>query len=60
MTGRLEGKAAVVTGTASGIDRAIAERRAQEGARVAAFLASDDARYVTGYIVVVDGGVTSL
>jgi 3-oxoacyl-[acyl-carrier protein] reductase len=33
--GRLEGKAAVVTGAAAGIGRAIAERFAAEGARVA-------------------------
>lgn len=34
MTGRLEGKAAVVTGASSGIGRAVAQRFIEEGARV--------------------------
>lgn len=35
MTGRLDGKAAIITGAARGIGRAFAERYAAEGARVA-------------------------
>ncbi len=46
----------VITGSATGIGAATARRFAAEGARVA-FLASDDARYLTGQAIEVDGGL---
>jgi len=82
MTGRLDGKVALITGTASGMGRAAAVRFAAEGAkvigcdldaennaatvesadevaRVAAFLASDEAAFITGNDTLVDGGLTN-
>lgn len=68
----LRGKTAIITGAAQGTGRAIAERYGEEGvrlipmgrqgrpedvARVAAFLASDDAAYMTGQAINVTGGL---
>ena len=53
---RLPGRVAAITGGALGIGRATALIFAAQVARVAFFLASDDASYVTGHTLAVDGG----
>lgn len=57
--GRLFGRIAGVTGGAQGTGRAVAEEMAREGARVAVFLASDDASAITGAEIVVDCGLSA-
>ena len=54
---RLLGKVAMVSGGSRGIGRAIAERLGHDGADVVAFLASDDARWVNGQTIQVNGGI---
>ena len=56
---RLSGKAAVVTGGGNGLGAAIAQRMADDIAWGAVYLASDEARWVTGAELVIDGGYTA-
>ena len=54
--GRMDGKVAFVTGAARGQGRSDAVRLAQAGADAVLFLASDEARYITGVALPVDAG----
>jgi NAD(P)-dependent dehydrogenase (short-subunit alcohol dehydrogenase family) len=55
MTARLDGRVALVTGTASGIGRATAERLAREGATVVAGIAEEGQRpSVAAFAIVLD------
>jgi len=54
--GRMDGKVAFVTGAARGQGRSDAVRLAQDGADAVLFLASDEARYITGVALPVDAG----
>ena len=56
MAGRLEGKSAVVTGSASGIGRAIARRYGKEGARLLLADVNSDGGEETAAMVRQDGG----
>jgi NAD(P)-dependent dehydrogenase (short-subunit alcohol dehydrogenase family) len=59
MTGRVEGKVALVSGAARGQGRSRAVRLAQEGAGIGnavLFLVSDESRYITGISLPVDAG----
>lgn len=66
MVGWLDGKAAIVTGGASGIGRAVVERFVQEGAKVCIFdLAAEKLQQLSrllpsGVVVTVQGDVTRL
>ena len=60
MTGRLEGKTALVTGATSGMGVDVVERFVAEGARVVfCGLRHPESSYVTGQDLVVDGGLTA-
>jgi 2-keto-3-deoxy-L-fuconate dehydrogenase len=65
---RLQGKTAFVTAAAGSLEKARAAfvarqpmgrlGRTEEIARMAVYLASDDAEFVTGQAMVIDGGLT--
>ena len=56
---RLGSKIAIVTGASSEIGKGIVKRFVDEGANVVLYLASDEANWVTGTILNVDGGKTA-
>jgi len=56
---RLSDRIAIVTGGASGIGLASTRRLLEEGAAVVAFLASDDASFITGALIPIDGGYSA-
>ena len=56
---RLSDRIAIVTGGASGIGLASTRRLLEEGATVVAFLASDDASFITGALIPIDGGYSA-
>ena len=53
---RFEGRVAIVIGASMGIGRSTVLQLASEGAQAICFLGSDDASFITGVILPVDGG----
>jgi 3alpha(or 20beta)-hydroxysteroid dehydrogenase len=55
--GKLDGKVAIITGAASGMGAAQAGLFVQEVAQAALYLASDDASFMLGSELAIDGGM---
>jgi NAD(P)-dependent dehydrogenase (short-subunit alcohol dehydrogenase family) len=53
-----EGKGVLITGDAQGFGRVCALGRPEEIAAATLYLASDEARFVVGEVLVIDGGFT--
>lgn len=53
---RFNNKTIIITGVTSGIDKATVEKFCNQRTNVVAFLASDEASFVNGTAILVDGG----